>query len=73
MARDICILLGERIRELRTARNWRQIDLAAEAELNVTYISDLENGRKEICLRTLQSLATAFDIKISDILAPLGL
>ena len=63
--------LGERIRELRKARNWRQIDLAAEAELNVIYISDLENGRKEICLRTLQALATAFDMKITDMLAPL--
>ena len=73
MARDICILLGERIRELRKARNWRQIDLAAHADLNVIYISDLENGRKEICLRTLQSLATALDLKITDILAPIGL
>jgi transcriptional regulator with XRE-family HTH domain len=73
MARDICILLGKRIRELRKARNWRQIDLAAEAELNVIYISDLENGRKEICLRTLHALATAFDMKITDILAPIGL
>lgn len=71
MARDICVRLGERIRELRKARNWRQIDLAAEAELNVIYISDLENGRKEICLRTLQALATAFDMKITDMLAPL--
>jgi transcriptional regulator with XRE-family HTH domain len=73
MARDICILLGERIRELRKAWHWRQIDLAAHADLNVIYISDLENGRKEICLRTLQSLATALDLKITDILAPIGL
>jgi XRE family aerobic/anaerobic benzoate catabolism transcriptional regulator len=73
MARDICILLGERIRELRKARSWRQIDLAAEAELNVIYISDLENGRKEVCLRTLQSLATAFDMKITEVLGPIGL
>jgi transcriptional regulator with XRE-family HTH domain len=73
MARDICILLGERIRELRKARNWRQIDLAAEAELNVIYISDLENGRKEICLRSLQALAAAFDMKITEMLGPLGL
>ncbi len=73
MARDICILLGERIRELRKARNWRQIDLAAEAELNVIYISDLEHGRKEICLRTLQALADALDLKISESLGSIGL
>jgi XRE family aerobic/anaerobic benzoate catabolism transcriptional regulator len=72
MARDICILLGERIRELRKARNWRQIDLAAEAELNVIYISDLEHGRKEICLRTLQALAGALDVKPSELLGSIG-
>jgi transcriptional regulator with XRE-family HTH domain len=73
MATDICILLGERIRELRKTRQWRQIDLAAHSGLNVIYISDLENGRKEICLRTLQAVATAFDMKITDLLAPAGL
>ncbi len=73
MASDICILLGERIREVRKARQWRQIDLAAHAGLNVIYISDLENGRKEICLRTLQAVANAFDMTITDLLAPTGL
>ena len=73
MARDICLVLGQRIRELRKARRWRQIDLAAHAELNVIYISDLENGRKEICLRTLQAVATAFDLKITEMLGPIGL
>jgi XRE family aerobic/anaerobic benzoate catabolism transcriptional regulator len=73
MATDICILLGKRIRELRKARQWRQIDLAAHSNLNVIYISDLENGRKEICLRTLHSVATAFDMTITDLIAPTGL
>jgi XRE family aerobic/anaerobic benzoate catabolism transcriptional regulator len=72
MARDISILLGRRIRELRKARNWRQINLAEEAGLNVIYISDLENGRKEICLRTLNALARALDVNISDIFKPMG-
>ncbi len=73
MATDICILLGERIRALRKARQWRQIDLAAHSGVNVIYISDLENGRKEICLKTLQAVATAFDMTITDLLAPTGL
>jgi transcriptional regulator with XRE-family HTH domain len=28
MARDICVAAGERIRKLRHAKGWRQIDLA---------------------------------------------
>jgi transcriptional regulator with XRE-family HTH domain len=68
MARDICIALGRRIRELRKARKWRQIDLAMEAQINENYVSDLEHGRKEVCLRTLQTLARAFEMKTSEIL-----
>ena len=68
MASDICILLGLRIRELRTAKGWRQIDLAEEAGINENYISDLEIGKKEICLRTIQALAAAFDLTLAELL-----
>jgi transcriptional regulator with XRE-family HTH domain len=68
MARDICIALGERIRQLRTERGWRQIDLAEHAGIHENYVSDLEAGRKEICLRTLQTVASAFEMKTADLL-----
>jgi transcriptional regulator with XRE-family HTH domain len=68
MARDICIALGERIRQLRKERGWRQIDLAEETGIHENYVSDLEMGRKEICLRTLQTVARAFGMKAMDLL-----
>lgn len=68
MKRDVCLILGKRIRALRKDRGWRQIDLAVEARINENYVSDLEYGRKEACLRTLQSLATAFGLTISELL-----
>jgi transcriptional regulator with XRE-family HTH domain len=71
MARDICIALGERIRELRTERGWRQIDLAEQAGIHENYVSDLELGRKEICLRMLDSLADALGTVPSEILKAL--
>jgi len=39
-----------------------------EAEINENYVSDLENGRKEVCLRTLQTVAQAFEMKTSELL-----
>jgi transcriptional regulator with XRE-family HTH domain len=72
MARDICIALGERIRELRQSRGWRQIDLAEETGMHENYVSDLEKGRKEICLRMLQTVAAAFGIKTSELLKDIG-
>jgi transcriptional regulator with XRE-family HTH domain len=38
MARDICVALGERIRELRLKRGWRQIDFAEETGMHENYV-----------------------------------
>jgi transcriptional regulator with XRE-family HTH domain len=71
MASDICVALGERIRQLRKGRGWRQIDLAEETGIHENYVSDLEMGRKEICLRTLQTIAIALEMKTADLLQDL--
>jgi transcriptional regulator with XRE-family HTH domain len=47
MAKDICAATGERIRKLRRARNWRQIDLAEQSGVHKVHISDLERGTRE--------------------------
>lgn len=66
MARDICILVGDRIRQLRNERGWRQIDLAELAGISENYVSDLEIGKKEICIRTVQTISTSFEMTISE-------
>jgi transcriptional regulator with XRE-family HTH domain len=71
MATDICKSLGVRIRELRKQRNWRQIDLAEESGLGRIYISDLERGKKEICLRNLHILAQTFQMGLPEFLSTL--
>ena len=68
MTRDICVSLGKKIRELRKERGWRQIDLAEHAGINENYVSDLETGKKEVCLRTLQILAKALGVKTAELL-----
>ena len=71
MASDIRNALGKRIRQLRRERGWRQIDLAEETGIHENYVSDLENGHKEVCLLTLHLIARAFRIKMADLLAGL--
>jgi transcriptional regulator with XRE-family HTH domain len=68
MAIDICILLGKRIRTARKAKGWRQIDLAQHSGVHEVHISDLERGTREVGLRTLQALARALGVKITDLL-----
>lgn len=68
MARDICILLGERIRKLRKQKGWRQIDLAQHSGVHEVHISDLERGAREVGLKTLLAIARALEVKLSDLL-----
>lgn len=72
MATDICVQLGRKIRELRRERGWRQIDLAAHAELSKTHINELEAGKREVGLRALERLSGALDLKVSDLMKELG-
>ncbi len=72
MATDISIQLGKKIRELRRERGWRQIDLAAHAELSKTHVNELERGKREVGLNALERLAEALDIKISDLMKAIG-
>ena len=68
MAKDICAATGERIRKLRRARNWRQIDLAEHSGVHEVHISDLERGTREPGLRTLAKIVAALDTSLSEIL-----
>ena len=71
MAIDICVRLGRRVRALRQERGWTQIYLAVHTGLNKIYISDIERGVKEPCLRTLETLADGFEIALSELLKSL--
>jgi transcriptional regulator with XRE-family HTH domain len=63
--------LGKRLRTLRKQRAWTQVYMAEVVGIDRSFISDLENGKKEICIRNLEVLATAFGLTISKLLARL--
>jgi transcriptional regulator with XRE-family HTH domain len=54
--------LGQRVRELRTAKGWTQEDLAGECGFDGSYVSGLEFGRRNPTylklLRLAKSLGT---------------
>jgi XRE family transcriptional regulator, regulator of sulfur utilization len=62
--------LAERLRELRTQRQWRLKDLAEKSLLSIPYLSDLERGRTNPSLDTLQTLAGSYAVSVNDLLAP---
>lgn len=59
--------LGLRIKALREERQLPQEELAHLAAIHVTYLSGLENGKRNPSLLVLERLATALGIKIVDL------
>jgi putative transcriptional regulator len=66
MATDICVWVGRRIRLLRTRKGWTQQILADHAELTREHLSELENGKKEIGIRTIERIATALGVSLHE-------
>jgi transcriptional regulator with XRE-family HTH domain len=58
MPTDIVERFAERLRAVRNAKNMTQVTLAEKAGIETTYLSDLENAKKEPCLRVIDMLAT---------------
>jgi transcriptional regulator with XRE-family HTH domain len=65
---NITVRFGKRLRKLRVKQNWAQIDLAEKLGIDRSYISDMERGKKNVCLPTLENLAQALNTTISKIL-----
>lgn len=45
--------------------------MAEHVGMDRSFISDLENGKKEICIRNLQLLARTFEMTLSQLMAKL--
>ena len=68
---DICARLGKRLRTLRKQQGWTQVYMAEHIGLDRSFISDLEDGKKEVCIRNLDVLADAFGLTLSQLLTRL--
>jgi len=68
MSSDICVQFGKRIRQRRKDRGWSQEELAFRVGMDVSYLSEVETGKKEPCLRKISDLAKSLDVTISQLM-----
>lgn len=61
-------VFGKNLQRLRDEKGFSQEDLAGLAELDRTYISGIENGKRNIGLINLFKLAKALEIEPKDLL-----
>ena len=55
-------VFGERVRLLREARGWSQMELGHQADRHFTYLSSLERGGRHATLITFLRLGKALDV-----------
>ena len=63
---DIKLKVGQRIKDLRKKLGLSQEGLANEAEVDRTYVTDVENGRRNVSVEILERLIKALKISISE-------
>jgi len=60
--------LGDNIRRIRTAKGMTQGDLCRVLEIDRAYMSNVENGRKNPTLETIERIAKALNLPINELL-----
>lgn len=63
---DIKILVGKRVKELRNKLGLSQEELADYAELDRTYITSVERGRRNISIVNIEKLASALKVSLKE-------
>jgi len=65
---NVAVRFGRRLRALRTKNAWSQIEMAERFGIDRGHISDLEYGKKSVCLPMLEVLSKGFGITIAQLM-----
>lgn len=63
---DIKVAIGERIAQLRKAKNLSQQKFSYEAEIERSYLTHVEKGRKNISIETLMKVTSALGVSLKE-------
>ena len=61
-------MIGETLRLLRVFNDYTMTEMSQKVGLSQSYISELENGKKQPSLEIIEKYATVFDMKPSTVL-----
>jgi transcriptional regulator with XRE-family HTH domain len=64
----LLVKLGEKIVRLRERNGMNQTEFAAHSGLSRGHISEIEHGKREVGLLTLQTIAAGLDVSMSALL-----
>jgi transcriptional regulator with XRE-family HTH domain len=64
---DEKVLLGRRIRSLRSAKEWTQEKLGGESEISYKFIGEIERGLQNPSFETLVKIAAALRVALPEL------
>ena len=68
----LCYSLGKRIAHLRKTRGLTQLELSVDSGLSQSFLCDLEAGRRNPSVETLERVAMALGVSLSVLLEGVG-
>jgi transcriptional regulator with XRE-family HTH domain len=68
--KDCRNLLSRNIKRYRNRIGLSQLQLALELGISITFLSDIENGKKWVSAQTLSSIAKALKIEVYELFKP---
>ena len=69
---DITKVLGQRIRNFRTAKGLSQEKLAEICGCHPTYIGQIERGEKNATIESIEKISCALGVSLSNLMEKLG-
>lgn len=59
-------VVGQRIRELRVIKGFSQEKLAFKANLDRTYVAGVEQGKRNLSIKSLEKIIIALDMSFEE-------
>lgn len=64
---DTTVLLGRRIRSLRSVKGWTQQELGNRADINYKFLGEIERGQQNPSFGVLAKIATALEVELPEL------
>jgi transcriptional regulator with XRE-family HTH domain len=68
---DLLVRLGARIRMLRKARGWTQVEMAERVGIDRSFLADVERGKRNVSILNVELMAKGLKVSLSQLFSRL--
>jgi transcriptional regulator with XRE-family HTH domain len=68
--KEVCAILGQAVKRLRSRNGWTQELLAEKLEISANFLSNIENGKAWVSPKTISKMAFVFKVAPHELFMP---